>query len=60
MKTSDESIYALGDAVEIMDFVNKQPTIIVVKNRNIKEHLVHQLQKYLIIQLQQQEITKKH
>ena len=27
MKTSDESIYALGDAVEIMDFVNKQPTI---------------------------------
>ena len=28
MKTSDESIYALGDAVEIMDFVNKQPTII--------------------------------
>lgn len=28
MKTSDESIYALGDAVEIMDFVNKKPTMI--------------------------------
>ncbi|EKQ52814.1 MULTISPECIES: CoA-disulfide reductase [unclassified Clostridium] len=28
MKTSDPSIYALGDAVEIMDFVNKKPTMI--------------------------------
>ena len=28
MKTSDENIYALGDAVEIMDFVNKKPTMI--------------------------------
>jgi rhodanese-related sulfurtransferase len=28
MKTSDESIYALGDAVEVMDFVNKKPTMI--------------------------------
>ena len=28
MKTSEESIYALGDAVEIKDFVNKQPTMI--------------------------------
>ena len=28
MKTSDESIYALGDAVEVMDYVNKQPTMI--------------------------------
>lgn len=28
MKTSDESIYALGDAVEIMDYVNKQQTMI--------------------------------
>lgn len=28
MKTSDESIYALGDAVEIIDFVNKKPTMI--------------------------------
>lgn len=28
MRTSDESIYALGDAVEIMDFVNKKPTMI--------------------------------
>jgi CoA-disulfide reductase len=28
MKTSDESIFALGDAVEIMDFVNKKPTMI--------------------------------
>lgn len=28
MKTSDENIYALGDVVEIMDFVNKKPTMI--------------------------------
>ncbi|HSQ89486.1 CoA-disulfide reductase [Romboutsia sp.] len=28
MKTSDENIYALGDAVEIMDFVNQHPTMI--------------------------------
>lgn len=28
MKTSDDSIYALGDAVEIMDFVNQKPTMI--------------------------------
>lgn len=28
MKTSDESIYALGDAVEVMDYVSKQPTMI--------------------------------
>ncbi|PRR82639.1 CoA-disulfide reductase [Clostridium vincentii] len=30
MKTSDESIFALGDAVEIMDFVNKEPTMIAL------------------------------
>ncbi len=28
MKTSEENIYALGDAVEIIDFVNKKPTMI--------------------------------
>lgn len=28
MQTSDPSIYALGDAVEIQDFVNKQPVMI--------------------------------
>lgn len=28
MKTSDENIYALGDAVEIIDYVNKKPTMI--------------------------------
>lgn len=28
MTTSDKNIYALGDAVEIMDFVNKKPTTI--------------------------------
>lgn len=28
MKTSDSNIYALGDAVEVMDFVNKKPTMI--------------------------------
>lgn len=28
MKTSDENIYALGDAVEIIDFVSKKPTMI--------------------------------
>lgn len=28
MKTSDDNIYALGDAVEIIDFVNKKPTMI--------------------------------
>ena len=28
MKTSDPNIYALGDAVEIMDFVNKKQTMI--------------------------------
>jgi CoA-disulfide reductase len=28
MKTSDPNIYALGDAVEVMDFVNKKPTMI--------------------------------
>ncbi|MEG1254688.1 CoA-disulfide reductase [Clostridium sp.] len=28
MKTSDESIYALGDAVEVMDYINGTPTII--------------------------------
>ncbi len=28
MKTSDENIFALGDAVEIMDFVNEQPAVI--------------------------------
>ena len=28
MKTSVDNIYALGDAVEIMDFVNKKPTMI--------------------------------
>ena len=28
MKTSDPSIYALGDAVEVIDFVNKKPSMI--------------------------------
>ncbi|SFD12223.1 CoA-disulfide reductase [Clostridium uliginosum] len=28
MKTSDPNIYALGDAVEVIDFVNKKPTMI--------------------------------
>ncbi|AGF57073.1 CoA-disulfide reductase [Clostridium saccharoperbutylacetonicum] len=28
MKTSDPNIFALGDAVEIMDYVNKKPTMI--------------------------------
>lgn len=28
MKTSDKNIYALGDAVEVEDFVNKKPTVI--------------------------------
>ena len=28
MKTSDPNIYALGDAVEVTDFVNKKPTMI--------------------------------
>ncbi|MDS0527806.1 CoA-disulfide reductase [Clostridium sp. SHJSY1] len=28
MKTSDENIYALGDAIEVMDFVNKRLTMI--------------------------------
>ena len=28
MKSSDPNIYALGDAVEIMDFVNKRPTMV--------------------------------
>lgn len=28
MKTSDESIYALGDAVEIIDYINGNPTMI--------------------------------
>ena len=28
MKTSDKNIYALGDAVEVTDFVNKKPTMI--------------------------------
>lgn len=28
MKTSDKNIYALGDAVEIMDFVNEKPAMI--------------------------------
>lgn len=28
MKTSDDSIYALGDAVEIIDFINKKSTMI--------------------------------
>ena len=28
MKTSDPNIFALGDAVEVMDFVNKKPTMI--------------------------------
>ncbi|MDR3595446.1 CoA-disulfide reductase [Clostridium sp.] len=28
MKTSDSNIYALGDAVEVIDFVNKKPTMI--------------------------------
>jgi len=28
MKTSDSSIFALGDAVEVIDFVNKKPTMI--------------------------------
>jgi len=28
LRTSDKNIYALGDAVEIVDFVNKKPTMI--------------------------------
>ncbi|MDR5587474.1 CoA-disulfide reductase [Clostridium aquiflavi] len=28
MKTSDLNIFALGDAIEVMDFVNKKPTMI--------------------------------
>ncbi|MGL6108003.1 CoA-disulfide reductase [Romboutsia sp.] len=28
MKTSDEDIYAIGDAVEVIDFVNKKPAVI--------------------------------
>ncbi|MEG2786749.1 MAG: CoA-disulfide reductase [Romboutsia sp.] len=28
MKASDENIYALGDAVEVLDFINKKPTMI--------------------------------
>ncbi|MEG2290142.1 MAG: CoA-disulfide reductase [Clostridium sp.] len=28
MKTSDENIYALGDAVEVMDYINGTPTMI--------------------------------
>ncbi|WP_252232593.1 CoA-disulfide reductase [Clostridium sp. ZBS15] len=28
MKTSDSNIFALGDAIEVMDFVNKKPTMI--------------------------------
>lgn len=28
MKTSDEDIYAIGDVVEVIDFVNKKPTMI--------------------------------
>jgi CoA-disulfide reductase len=28
MKTSDESIYAIGDAVEVVDYINKKPTMI--------------------------------
>ena len=28
MRTSDEDIYAVGDAVEVIDFVNKKPTMI--------------------------------
>ncbi len=28
MKTSDSNIFALGDAVEVMDYVNKKPTMI--------------------------------
>ena len=28
MKTSNEDIYAIGDAIEVMDFVNKKPTVI--------------------------------
>lgn len=28
MKTSDKDIYAIGDAIEVIDFVNKKPTMI--------------------------------
>ena len=28
MKTSEDNIFALGDAVEVMDYVNKKPTVI--------------------------------
>jgi len=28
MKTSNEDIYAVGDAIQVMDFVNKKPTMI--------------------------------
>ena len=28
MRTSDENIYAVGDAVQVIDFVNKKPTMI--------------------------------
>ncbi|MEG2194261.1 MAG: CoA-disulfide reductase [Terrisporobacter sp.] len=28
LRTSDESIYAIGDAIEVIDFVNKKPTMI--------------------------------
>ena len=28
MRTSDEDIYAVGDAVQVIDFVNKKPTMI--------------------------------
>ena len=28
MRTSDQSIYALGDAVEVMDYINQKPTMI--------------------------------
>lgn len=30
MKTSDEDIYAIGDAVEVMDYINKKPTMIAL------------------------------
>jgi Pyruvate/2-oxoglutarate dehydrogenase complex, dihydrolipoamide dehydrogenase (E3) component, and related enzymes len=28
LRTSDEDIYAVGDAIQVMDFVNKRPTMI--------------------------------
>lgn len=52
LQTSDENIYALGDAIEVMDFVTKKPTMIPLagpanrQGRIVANNIYGRTQKY--------------